>query len=243
MKVKPRASPAPQRAPLATSNRFTALTDNEGMEATDVPPISPSSKTAPSQRNLSPSPSPSSSLATIFGDILPDPPVKPSLPPSNPPPQNLKRHMPLTPSFQRIVDIVADQMEFPSPRKGSLPALLQVLLTLRFYACGTLLDGIGEFIERKADVNKEEFYRAGGMPNVIASPGDHAQEFLNRENFFSINVQLDLGVPEDEGEPLDEAPDNGAEPVNAPTYRQMTERMRALIDRYARQDFTKNFFG
>ncbi|RUS84611.1 hypothetical protein EGW08_007638 [Elysia chlorotica] len=64
--VKPRASPAPQRAPLATSNRFTALTNNEGMEVADAPPISPSSKTAPSQRSLPPSPSPSSSLATIF---------------------------------------------------------------------------------------------------------------------------------------------------------------------------------
>ncbi|RUS68675.1 hypothetical protein EGW08_023563 [Elysia chlorotica] len=95
--VKPRASPAPQRAPLAT---FTALTDIEGMEVADAPPISPSSKTAPSQRSLPPSPSPSSSLATIFGDILPDSPVKPSLPPSNPPspkPKKTSAPYPFTP--------------------------------------------------------------------------------------------------------------------------------------------------
>ncbi|RUS74331.1 hypothetical protein EGW08_017901 [Elysia chlorotica] len=135
-------------------------------------------------------------------------------------------------SIYRIVDIIADRVEFPSPRKGSLLALLQVLLTLRFYACGTLQDGIGEFIgvsqptvsrtvrrvtktfvaiadihlpsQRKADTNKEQFYRAGGMPNVIgcvdgthvriqAPHGNHAQEFLIRKNFFSINVRIVCG--------------------------------------------------
>ncbi|RUS74045.1 hypothetical protein EGW08_018194 [Elysia chlorotica] len=230
--------------------------------------------------------------------------------------------------------------------------------------------------QRKADTNKEQFYRAGGMPNIIgcvdgthvriqAPHGDHAQEFLNRKNFFSINVQIvcgpnleimncvakwassvhdarilresqlfaafegnnkplqgifladsgymlrdwlltpltnpatdrerrynaahcstrsaversigvlkrrwhclhvelrmepeaaceiifacvflhncaikfGVGVPEDEDEPLDEAPDNGAEPVN---HLQVTERMRSMIGRAARQDLINNFFA
>ncbi|RUS87893.1 hypothetical protein EGW08_004309 [Elysia chlorotica] len=121
MKVKPRASPAPQRAPLETFNRFMALTDNGGIEVADVPPISPSSKAAPSQRSLPPSPSPSSSLATIFGDILPDSPVKPSLPPSNPPSPKLKKAPAPYPFTPEVTVERRDTGKKPAGLAGQLP--------------------------------------------------------------------------------------------------------------------------
>ncbi|RUS86031.1 hypothetical protein EGW08_006185 [Elysia chlorotica] len=88
------------------------------MEVTNVPPIFPSSKAAPSQRSLPPSPSPSSSLATIFGDVLaPDLPVGPSLPSSNPPSPKSKRApaLPVGPSLPHSNP--------PSPKSKRAPAL------------------------------------------------------------------------------------------------------------------------
>ena len=90
-----------------------------------------------------------------------------------------------------------NEIEFVLSRKGSLTPILQGLLTLRFYATGTLQNVIGELLgvdqstvsrivnrvtnaflrrmnqfivwpnQRKADENKISFYRIRRFPNVI----------------------------------------------------------------------------
>ncbi|RUS91509.1 hypothetical protein EGW08_000730 [Elysia chlorotica] len=59
----------------------------------------------------------------------------------------------------------------------------------------------------------------------------------------NCTIKFGVGVLKEEGEPLDEAPDNSAEHVNAHIDRQMTERMRAMIGHAARQDLINNFLG
>ncbi|RUS68574.1 hypothetical protein EGW08_023664, partial [Elysia chlorotica] len=89
----------------------------------DAPPISPSSKAAPSQRSLPPSPSPSSSLATIFGDVLtPESPIKLSLTPSNPPspkPKKAPAPYPFTP------EVTVERRGTGKKPAGLAPARLQ----------------------------------------------------------------------------------------------------------------------
>ena len=46
----------------------------------------------------------------------------------------------------QLTDEVGNEMEFVLSRKGSLTPILQVLLTLRFYATGTLQNVIGELL-------------------------------------------------------------------------------------------------
>ena len=36
------------------------------------------------------------------------------------------------------------KLEYPQPRKGALPAILQLVIAVRFYACGSFLGTIGD---------------------------------------------------------------------------------------------------
>ena len=36
------------------------------------------------------------------------------------------------------------KLEYPQPRKGALPAILQLVIAVRFYACGSFLGVIGD---------------------------------------------------------------------------------------------------
>lgn len=96
-----------------------------------------------------------------------------------------------------LVDSVSDDLEYPLPRTGSLPPVLQVLLALRFYATGSFQDVIADLIgvsqptvcrtvhrvtealhrqiglwikmptPREAQLNKQKFYAMQGFPNII----------------------------------------------------------------------------
>ena len=45
-----------------------------------------------------------------------------------------------------IVDEIQDDIKYPATRQGSLPAVLQLLITLRFYATGCFQNTVGEMI-------------------------------------------------------------------------------------------------
>ena len=94
----------------------------------------------------------------------------------------------------QLTDEVRNEIEFVLSRKGSLTPILQVLLTLRFYATGTLQNVIGDLLcvdqstvsrivnrvtnaflrrmnqfivwpdQRKADANKRAYYRMRRFP-------------------------------------------------------------------------------
>ena len=96
-----------------------------------------------------------------------------------------------------ITDSVCNELEYALPRKGSLSPVLQVLLTLRFYATGAFQDVIADLIgvsqptvcrtvsrvtnalsrqvgqwismpnQRDADINKQKFFAMQRFPNVI----------------------------------------------------------------------------
>ena len=96
-----------------------------------------------------------------------------------------------------IVDEVRDAVEHPVTRHGSLSALLQVLIALRFYATGCFQNMVGEMVgigqstasrtihrvtnallthmgdwvkmpsQHDADAQKLKFFRLAGFPNVI----------------------------------------------------------------------------
>ena len=100
-------------------------------------------------------------------------------------------------AIQDLVDSVSDDLEYVLPRKGSLPPVLQVLLTLRYYATGAFQDVIADLIgvsqptvcrtvlrvtdafhrqigqwvrmptRREAQRNKQKFFAMQRFPNVI----------------------------------------------------------------------------
>ena len=95
-----------------------------------------------------------------------------------------------------LTDEVSEQLELCN-RTGGLPPILQLLLALRFYACGTFQDVCGELVgvhqstasrtisrvtkallthvhnwikfptQAEADQNKRTFYQKYGFPNVV----------------------------------------------------------------------------
>lgn len=103
--------------------------------------------------------------------------------------------------YRQDIFEIADEIEEDLqtlPRKGSLTTLLQVLITLRFYATGTFFDTVGEMIgvsestasrtikkvtnalamharehikmptQQEADASKTAFFAIAGFPNCFA---------------------------------------------------------------------------
>ncbi|RUS77905.1 hypothetical protein EGW08_014336 [Elysia chlorotica] len=133
-----------------------------------------------------------------------------------------------------IIDIVADRVEFPSQRKESLPALLQVLPTLEILClrhssgwhrgiysgepANRVIADIHLPSQRKSDANKEQFYRAGGMPNVIGCiDGTHVTSdvpvygkpyrlpYATRQDLRrDIQEMIDLGIIKESNSPYSE---------------------------------------
>lgn len=97
-----------------------------------------------------------------------------------------------------LTDEIRHELEYPAERKGSLTAVLQVLLALRFYANGSFQHVVGDLIgvdqstvyrtvhrvtkalfrvsrrhfrmptQREANANKVKFFNMRGFPNVFA---------------------------------------------------------------------------
>ena len=96
-----------------------------------------------------------------------------------------------------LTDILKNDVEHVANRRGALTPILQIMLTLRFYATGTFQDTVAELIgvdqstasrtiarvtdalvvqarewiclpsQREADCTKEKFFAMQGFPNVI----------------------------------------------------------------------------
>ncbi|KAL4715302.1 hypothetical protein ACJJTC_010872 [Scirpophaga incertulas] len=134
-------------------------------------------------------------------------------------------------SVQDLLSLIEDKIKHKTQRNQCIPPMLQLLITLRFYATGSFYITVGDFggihssticcIIKKVteaiaslrpmfitlprsdeDIRKsqEEFYKIARFPRVISaidgthirvqSPGGNtAEEFRNRKDFFSFNVQ------------------------------------------------------
>ncbi len=137
-------------------------------------------------------------------------------------------------AFQDLLAIIRQDIRAHNNRGRPIAVDIQLLLTLRFYATGTFQLACGDLcqisqpsasriIKRVSEAiaclknnyinfptanilqqNKLDFWRIGGLPNVIAaidcnhikipSPGDsNAELYQNRKGYFSINAQVVCG--------------------------------------------------
>uniref|UniRef100_A0A8C1LQH5 DDE Tnp4 domain-containing protein n=1 Tax=Cyprinus carpio TaxID=7962 RepID=A0A8C1LQH5_CYPCA len=79
-------------------------------------------------------------------------------------------------SIFRLTATLDHDIEHQTQRSYAIPALLQVLIALRFFACGTFHSVIANVFK----VHKSTVFV--GFPRIY--------QFVNRKNFHSINVQL-----------------------------------------------------
>ncbi|XP_048775293.1 putative nuclease HARBI1 [Ostrea edulis] len=87
-----------------------------------------------------------------------------------------------------ITDLIQNDIMPLTNRNHSVPAIVQVMVALRYYATGTI---------RKHQI---DFFAIAGFPGVVGAidgthvriiaPSEHEVEYVNRKNFHSINVQI-----------------------------------------------------
>ncbi|XP_018359328.1 PREDICTED: putative nuclease HARBI1 [Trachymyrmex cornetzi] len=90
-----------------------------------------------------------------------------------------------------ILEEIRQVLEFVTNRNNAISPMEQLLLTLRMYATGSFLITMGDF---------SDFYNIARFPRVIGCidcthvrvqsfGGENAELFLNRKDYFSLNVQ------------------------------------------------------
>ncbi|KAJ4940521.1 hypothetical protein JOQ06_026819, partial [Pogonophryne albipinna] len=102
-----------------------------------------------------------------------------------------------------IADLVRPQLQCRTLLSHALTVEEQVLIALRFYACGTFYEVIAESmgVHRTTIAKvKQKFFLLGDMPNAIGvidcthvhipPPRQSEWEYVNRKGRHSINVQL-----------------------------------------------------
>ena len=133
-------------------------------------------------------------------------------------------------SLFKITSKLEPDLDHQTRRNHALPAVQQVLIALRFFACGTFQSVVGDVFNvhkstvcrvvhrvahalcRRLDtyvkipshadgaVFAERFFATAGFPNIsgvidgthvrIQAPHRYEDQFVNRKNYHSINVQL-----------------------------------------------------
>ena len=129
-----------------------------------------------------------------------------------------------------LIDEFAQELEFPTQRKGSLSAGMQIMIALRFLATGSFQEVIGDVFgvsrmtvhrcivrvsavlkraicryvhfdnDQETDQTKRNCFAVAQFPGVIGcidcthiriqAPSVNEGEFVNRQAYHSINVQL-----------------------------------------------------
>lgn len=93
-------------------------------------------------------------------------------------------------SILELTDSVSDRLQYPLQRRGALTPVLQVLLTLRFYATGTFQEVVGELIGVDQSTASRTVHRVTAaflpqLPHWISLPS-RAEAGRMKQKFYAM---------------------------------------------------------